>query len=95
MGWSGCPDGRVARSSASASNDELQRAVVEANSADVKVLVAQGRSLASLTDGDGLRDETEADERRRENLDALAAMAAELRREERARRAAAGSGERL
>jgi len=51
------PDGRVARSSASASNDELQRAVVEANSAAVKALVAQGRSLASLIHDAGVVDE--------------------------------------
>jgi hypothetical protein len=74
------PDGRVARSSAAASNDELRRAVVEADS-----LVSQARSqLASLADNDGVIDEFVADRRQRQNLATLAEMAAELRREERA-----------
>jgi hypothetical protein len=84
------PDGRVARSSATASNDELRSAIVLANDAAVRALVAQGKSLASLTDHDGALDDLRADQQRRENLALLERMAAELRSEEGAHRAAAG-----
>ncbi len=89
------PDGRVARSSAAASNDELRSAIQLADDATVQALLAQGRSLASLTDEDGALDKLRADERQREDLATLERMAAELRSEERARRTAAGPGERL
>jgi hypothetical protein len=52
--------------------------------------LAQGRTLTSLVDSDGVLDEFQADERQRENLATLERIAAELRREERARWAAAG-----
>ena len=79
-------DGHVVRSSAAASNDELRSAIQWADNAVVKTLAAQGRSLASLVDDDGAIAEFQADERQRENLGALERMAAELRREEQARK---------
>ena len=71
-----------------ASNDELRRANALANSAAVKALLSQGRSLASLI-GDGVVNDFLAEER--QSLDALPEMAAGLRREERARKTAAGA----
>jgi hypothetical protein len=82
------PDGRVARSSAAASNAELGSAIGVANDAAVRALLSQGRSLASLVGGDGAIAEFQADQRQRENLAALERMAAELRRGERARKTA-------
>jgi hypothetical protein len=90
------PDGHVVRSSATASNDELRSAIVLADDAATQALVAQARSLArlaSLVDDDGAGDEFQADERQRENLAALARMAAELRSEERARRTSSATGD--
>jgi hypothetical protein len=82
------PDGRVARSSAAASNAELRSAIGVTNDAAVKALLAQGRSPASLVGDDGATAEFQADERQRDNLAELERMVAELRREERARETA-------
>jgi hypothetical protein len=86
------PDGRVARLSAAASNAELRSAIGVANDAAVKALLAQGRSLSSLVGDDGAIDEFQADQRQRDNLAALERMAAELQREEQARRTRVGTG---
>jgi hypothetical protein len=59
------PDGHVARSSATASNADLGRAIGEANDAVVEAMLAQGRSLANLVGDDGVIAEFQDDERRR------------------------------
>jgi hypothetical protein len=89
------PDGKVARSSAVASNEEISHGIQLADQASIRALASHGGvAVVSLTDdADGLLDEFQAQERRRANLAALKEMAAELRREERAREAAsAGRG---